>query len=988
MALQKQSIPIPFAAGLDTKTDVKQVLPGKLVALENGIFTTKNEIRKRYGYLSLGNSVTGGGTFTQGAGIAPYQNELVSFTGNEVFSYSSSTMQWTDKGRSLSLEVSVNQIVRNTYQQTVPDCAQHPNGIQVFTWEDSRGGSRYSVCDSVTGSYLLQDALIASTAIKPKPIVIGQYIVVFFIDSSTHHLRFFAVPSNTPLSATPLTDFSTNVNVTHPNYDAAPLSARIFVAYNNSDGGGGITIRYLNSFLVVSSAVDVTGQNADVAINVFVDVALQQVWVAYYNATAVRYFIYNYSLIAVHAPATIETLASVVRIASIASNGSAILWYEVSAGATYNHLVRKVMATNTGAVGSPAVFLRSVGLAAKPFFYNGLNYITVAYDSPLQPTYFTVDNTGFIACKFTPSNGGGLPTKDILPEVTNTSTGVFLMAELQKDLLTTVSGAIYTLTGVESVSLNFLSLSTFATAQLATDLHISGGILSMYDGVSVVEHGYHVFPEPVTATTATTGGSVDDGTFQYSVCYEWTDNQGNIHRSAPSIPISVTTTGGGTSTNTLTIPTLRLTQKQTGTGRTPIRLVVYRTQADATLFNQVTSITSPLLNDLTVDSVTYADVSSDATIVGNPFLYTTGGVIENIAAPATSMICTFKNRVMVVPSENKLSFWFSKQAVPGSPVEFSDLFVKSIDRRGGDITGIAQLDGNFIIFKQNSIFYVSGDGPTANGSQDDFTEAQLINTDTGCNNANSIVLMPQGIMFDSPKGKYLLDRSLSTSYIGADVEAFNGLTVTDSALISQTNQVRFALDTGVVLTYDYFFQQWSVFTDHNSAAACVFENEFTYIQPNGLVLQENPNTFTDNGRFYRLFVQTAWFSLGGLDGFQRVYRANLLGDYLSAHQLLAQVYYNFNPNPQQQDLIDATSIVGPETYGQSTPYGADSVYGGPYPLYEWRIDFNQQKCTSIQLSFEDVQSSNFGQGCSFSSINLWVGIKGGPNRVPATRSFG
>lgn len=989
MALQKQNLPIPFSAGLDTKTDVKQVLPGKLVALENGIFTTKNKIRKRYGYVSLGQNITGGGTISQGAGIAPYQNEVVAFSGVNAYSYSSNIMAWTNKGQAKSLELTVNQIVRDSYSQTVPDCAQHPNGIQVFTWEDSSGGSRYSIVDSTTGAYILQNALITSTATAPKPVVLGQYIVVFFTNSASNTIQYFAVPSNTPLSVTAPLDLATNVNASNKIYDAVVIGQRAFVAYNNNDGGGGISLRFVNSFLVASSAVDVTGDAASVCINTFADQTLQQLWVVYYNGTAVKYFIYNYDLsTAVLATHTVETLANVVRISSIIpTSAHAQIWYEVTAGATYNHLVRQNTATNTGTVGTPSLFERSVGLSSKPFLYNGLMYVTVVYDSPLQPTYFVIDSTGFIIAKFSPQNAGGLPTKWILPEITNTATGVYLLAALQKDLLTTVSGAIYTLTGVESVSLNFPSLSTFATAQLGQDLHITGGILSMYDGISIVEHGYHLFPEPVTVTTSGTGGNILAGAYQYSVCYEWTDNQGNIHRSAPSIAASITTTGT-TSTNTVTIPTLRITQKQTGTGRTPVRLVVYRTQANSTIFNQVSSITSPILNNLTVDTLTFTDTFVDTAIIGNPLLYTTGGVIENIAAPAVSMICTYMNRVMVVPSENKLSFWFSKQVVPGAPVEFSDFFVKSVDRRGGDITGIAQMDDKFIIFKQNAILYVQGTGPDAAGGQDDFTEAQLINTDTGCNNANSIVLMPQGLMFDSPKGKYLLDRGLSTVYIGADVEAFNGITVTDSALISQTNQVRFALDSGMVLTYDYFFQQWSVFTDHNSAAACVFENQFTYIQPNGLVLQENPNTFTDNGRFYRLFVQTAWFSFGGLDGFQRAYRANLLGDYISSHQLIAQVYYNFNPVPQQYDLIDATAIMGPVNYGDSTPYGADSVYGGNYPLYEWRIDFNQQKCTAVQLSFEDTQSSNIGEGCSFSAINLWVGIKGGPNRVPATRSFG
>src|SRR5256885_15532762 len=148
----------------------------------------------------------------------------------------------------------------------------------------------------------------------------------------------------------------------------------------------------------------------------------------------------------------------------------------------------------------------------------------------------------------------------------------------------------------------------------------------MYDGISPVEHGFHLFPEPVTVATSTTGGLIPAGTFQYVVVYSWTDNQGQIHRSAPSIPVSQVTTGA-TSSNTLTIPTLRLTAKQ-GT-RAPVVLEVYRTQSNTGTFYLVSSITAPTLNDPTVDTVSFVDTLADTAIQGNALLYTTGGVVEN-----------------------------------------------------------------------------------------------------------------------------------------------------------------------------------------------------------------------------------------------------------------------------------------------------------------------------------------------------------------------
>jgi hypothetical protein len=47
--LERQKIVVPLAQGVDTKTDEKQVEAGKLLELENGVFTTLKSIRKRDG---------------------------------------------------------------------------------------------------------------------------------------------------------------------------------------------------------------------------------------------------------------------------------------------------------------------------------------------------------------------------------------------------------------------------------------------------------------------------------------------------------------------------------------------------------------------------------------------------------------------------------------------------------------------------------------------------------------------------------------------------------------------------------------------------------------------------------------------------------------------------------------------------------------------------------------------------------------------------
>lgn len=158
MALQKQNVNISLAQGLDTKTDPKQVVPGKLLLLENGIFTSPSRIKKRNGYAALSKIIEGTSTsITQGAALSNFKNELVMFSSTEIFSYSDSTTRWTDKGKASSLSISSKPVMRNTFQQTTVDSAYHSSGLEVFTWEDARGGSRYSIIDSATGESIAPD---------------------------------------------------------------------------------------------------------------------------------------------------------------------------------------------------------------------------------------------------------------------------------------------------------------------------------------------------------------------------------------------------------------------------------------------------------------------------------------------------------------------------------------------------------------------------------------------------------------------------------------------------------------------------------------------------------------------------------------------------------------------------------------------------------------------------------------------------------------
>ena len=655
----------------------------------------------------------------------------------------------------------------------------------------------------------------------------------------------------------------------------------------------------------------------------------------------------------------------------------------------------------SGTVGTPATMLRGVGLASKSFIdTSGIIYMAICYGGS-QPTYFLCDSTGAIYMRLAYSNGGGYAASQTLPTVT-LSNGTYYLPYLNNDFLASVNkginlpsgtptAAIYTQTGINLAKFDIASVGQYS-AETAGALHLTGGQLWEYDGVRPVEHGFHVWPDNTGYTTATTGGFITAQQYFYQFCYEWTDNQGNLHRSAPSIPMSVVTTGS-TSVNTLYIPTLRLTYK---ISPNPVRIVGYRWSAGQQVSYQFTSLTSPTLNDPTVDYVTITDSLADSSILGNVILYTTGGVIENIAAPASIASCLFKNRLFLVDAEDQNLLWYSKQVIESVPVEMSDLLTLYIapttgsQGSTGPITALAAMDDKLIIFKKDAIYYLTGTGPDNTGANNDFTDPIFITSSVGSSNPDSIILMPNGVMFQSDKGIWLLGRDLSTNYIGAPVENYNSNIVLSAQAIPATNQVRFTLDNNITLMYDYFFNQWGTFSNIAAISSTLYQSYHTYLNSYGGVYQETPNVYLDGSLPVLMSFTTAWITLSGIQGYERFYSAYLLGTYYTPFTLNVQLAYDYNQGSSQ------AVVVSPDNYSPS--WGGDSVWGGnqswggPGNVFEARVFPQQQKCESFQLTVNELYDSSHGvpsgQGLNLSGLLLMVGAKRGNRTQTAGRSFG
>lgn len=999
MPLASQLVHVPFAGGVDTKKDEKLVLPGKLVDLKNGIFKTHDIIQKRNGYSVFGTNIVGGSSISAAESLATFLDEILAINKGTVYSYSSGLDKWVSRGTIPSPMVRSADVVRNSAQQTMPDMAINA-GIAVYAWEDSRNGIRCSVLDHVSGVPFQADASVTTdaSATRPRCLAVGKFLFIVWVEGANLKQRRIDItaPQTLEAESTLRTDVSSHM-------DAVSLgvtdNSKAVVAYTTT--GSQVTLFYLTEAGGVGNPLNdgVPGpasvaENAASALGLLVSSA-GDFYVCLHNTTdGVRIFALESDFTVLFAPTDLDasTTTQVDNICGVEESSTSFRWfYEVNAAASYNQLVSHNTISNAGVAGTAAVFLRSVGLAHKAFRQDSVTYVGLAHDSTLQATYFLADASGNIHAKTKPRVGGGLTARTGLPQVINSDTDVWVWAALRKTRLVSElnedsENVTFTVTGVARSTYEFGTVERFLSDQLGQNLHLAGGALFAYDGRTLAEHGFHLFPENCALAETGTGGSMPDGTYGFAVFFQWVDNRGQIHRSAPWLGSITLTAGTGTSKVTVTVPTLRLT------GKSNVTVEVYSTEDAGSIYYKVSSTTNPTSNDTTADTVTFDRTAADASILANELLYTTGGVVENIAAPPCAGVFAGRTRLWVIDAEDRDVVWYSKPYVDDRDrsVEFSDVFRMSVPPEGGDLVAVAQLDDKVVLFKKTRIYVIFGAGPNVLGQQNSFSEPEILSTDVGCQDARSLVLTQAGLMFQSTKGIYLLNRGLAVDYIGEAVQAYNDETVTAAVMIEDDNQVRFLLeaeDSGRALVFDYSVGQWSTFTDHAGVGAVLSGGVFHFVTSAGVVHKEVPGTFLDNGVPYSLELTTAWLKLAGLQGFQRVRRIYLLGDRKDSHKLDAIIGYDYQPYFEGALQWDVDSVIDANVWGAEATWGDASVWGGVTDgVYQFRAHLSKQKCQSIRLRIKDVAAD--GESFSLASLALEVGIKKGGYKLRSGKSLG
>lgn len=1104
MPLQKQGINISFGQGLDTKSDTFQVQPGNFLELENAVFSKFKQLTKRNGFSTFS-------TLSDASAqvLTTFKDNLIAL-GSTIQALIPGSDSWATQGTFKPVELTTESIVKTSTNQSQADSAISPTGIVCTVYTDQTsdpstvGGTKpvykYTITDQTTGQTIVapKTLVTGTTAFgAPKVYLLGYYFIIIYTNAGPPtNLYFVTIPYTNPTAAASspvfigqiVTPSQTEFSNT-PAWDAQSYEGILYIVYNSTSSK--INLQYISSSspqTISSPANQINDQGQLFSISAHTKSTGVVFWVTYYNAVTglIKSLYFTSPVLSASQTSTIYTgSAGTVQISNVASNAvgtssstNTVFYtvinayaYDTATPPAQSRYINKRTVDDSGNLGTVETVIRSVGLASKTAYIDGVVYLLTAYQSPYQSSYFLINDSGKVVSKLAYSNGGGYVLSGALPNVT--VDGEYLsIPYLFKSTITPVNketnvssttqtAGIYSQLGINLATFD-ITANTIRSSEIGANLNLSGGYVSAYDGQQITEQGFFLYPDNVQSgsislptagdlnsnqtitslsstanltigmgvtgshlpsgtvitailsstsvaisTTPTSTGSVTNLAFSgtiaaadywYVATYEWQDAQGNLFRSAPSQPIKVTVGSSGISK--INVPTLRVTYKNS------VKIVLYRWSVAQPIYYQVTSLTTPTLNSTTSDYVTIIDCLSDSKILGNSILYTTGGVLENISPPPSNLMTLFNNRLWLLDSENRNLLWFSKPVIESTPVEMSDLMTQyvapSIASQGstGIITAMSPMDDKLIIFKKNALGYISGQGPDSAGLYNQYSDFNLINTVVGCDQPQSIVFMPKGLIFQSNQGIWLLGRDLSTQYIGAPVEQFTQDAVVLSAInVPGTTQVRFTLDSGITLMYDYFFEQWGSFTNIPAISSTIYENLHTYLytttsnsQTVAKVSQETPGQYIDNSKPVLMKFKSAWMNFAGVQGFERFYQMYLLGKYLTPFKLSVDLSYDYNSTPRQSTVITPQEYGG--TWGSLNLWGSGNTWGNTPDsnVFEARLFPQIQKCESFQITMTELYDSSFstvpGAGLTLSGMNLVVGMKKGYRTSTAAKSFG
>ena len=1012
----------PFNGGLDEKTAAEWLAPGaNQAAVLNGVFNKNGAIDKRFGLKCVSHAVEGTGpqfAFSSPARVAGTKKAgLLAFTNQAAFQYS--------PGNGLACIGAVPN-VRATRRAIVGTAT---SGAYANVLVDLPGvgvnyrmnvfigtsGLMSNVFDRDTGTLVQENKILDANAKSVTQAFVygnGSAVLVTYISPT---LVYMAVEYNILLGTWGAPSVISNVSTTYgimdtcafvndPNYGAISV-------YTTGGGTPTLNLKYIKPGLIIGSAVSLgavalaAGLAGGSGPSLSVEGVYGETVMVGYMTTGPTFSVLPISADGSFTPGTPQTIAApatsgwyagpITRLSATKRGACVITALPVGAtsGIFYSFSNTATAPTSyVWPVGYTPIgrgILDTDGTLLMPLLYNG-NQGSSQFSGSVALMRFAMGAANY--------NVNALPVGVVAPRqaalATNLTAWPYMSCGPQVPGVVPTRFAVGWQTGGDDVVGAYpTAYSAFAADfflgdpylfqahELGDGVHIATGCPITFDGYDILEDGFQNYPPGITTSGGTSNAT---HSYQYAVVYRRVDASGNILRSSPGF-----TAPSSYYNLALSIPNYS-TQwgSNSANGLVTYWADVYRTAVDGSTFYLIGSVALPPNPAPSLlpsgNSVTYTDTAGITTPTANTILYTTGGVLDNVNPPAATIQCAHRGRIWRV-DETGLMVWFSQVVTPGEAPGWNEA-LSFPHSEGGIITAIASMDDKLVIFKNDSVWIVSGDGPSATGQGSDLSTPQKIAGDVGALDWRSVVLTPQGIMFQATAGIYMLSRGLEVTYIGRNVTDTLAAypVVVAATLVPPQQHARFVCQNysgaTVVVIYDYLQNAWSkaqysqvsgslvsatFLPGYQTVLANVSGQWVTVSSDATLWLERLPTDATPwldhDASFVTHFVTTTvttpWIQLNGnKQSYQRARRALLYGNNLSSVGVAMTVQSNYSPTVGQYETWPASNLA---SAGQVQAHLGATI--------------NKQE--AIQFTFQDVAPATIGTGQGMRWVDLAVELQ-------------
>lgn len=1011
--LNWQTVQLPLAAGLDQQADDRALqLPSLLIA-KDVHFDEGGGVQTRHPFAALGSNIFGGGTISGARRLVDYGDERVMFTEDALYTWSAGQSKWVSRGTHLAIAVDEAPVFTTTGDQRTCDRASL-SGTVVYAFVDA-DGLWVAAADASNGSTLMAPTLANSVGTRPRLVALSTRILLFWVDTAANDLECIAIDPASP--ATAVAGAATTVLAASGSYyDVVKIPSA-----NTAIGGCRRAVTTSYELFTVTAGLTVANstkaRTCDGPIAVSCEPTGTSVQVVRANGTAIQGDLIDIAGLADAATGQalgtatgtpINQIAAAHRSTTDGGFYRCYLFYssQESTGTTGFDAEVNYVDTN-GTIGTESRLVYRLGVASRAFDYDGHVYVWMAFGgesqsagmgeplgirAQLQNTYFLYrdDGTGPYARCVWQRGGGFSPVTGYLPgvQLASGSTGFAWcgterrVVPLSDEPSPTAKRSGYADRGPVDVTFTFDDDRARRCVQLGRTLYVTGSLVLQYDGEGLTECGFLVYPWYFGAVQSG-AGAIPDGTYSYKSTLGWENARSERERSTTATGETITVSGGPGKVDFAIAP-LHVTLKQ-GTRRPPA-IEIWRTEAnpptDAPFYLDTSNDPGVTSGDNryipNAPSSAFAsdglDNYDDDTLSSKETNPENGGILENLAPPPATIIAAHGSRLFLggVAGEPR-RVWYSKLRSEGEVAAFHDTLTVGLPPDGGDMVALGFLDGVLVAFCESAIYMLPGDGFDNVGQGSNYGPARAVSYDVGCRDHDSVATTPMGLVFHSAKGKYLLNRGFSLTYIGGPVSDYDSETVLACHVDEKRHHVRW-LTASRMLVWDYKADaqdgqgQWAEWTVADGVHAAVMDGTYYYLTSTGpKSLSTSYTSLT-----YGLDVETAWIKPADLQGFVRVRHMTLLGEYRSAHKLRVRVYYDYNATA----VDDKTWTPSPTTVG------------GPLQV---RIFPSRQKAQAIKLRITAVDATNTanppsGEALKLTGLALELGMKRGTyRRLPAAQ---